>query len=285
MEAVTGSCLCGEVVFEVRRFGEHMYHCHCGMCRKHHGSAFGTYVTAAPADVVYRSGEERIGRYESSPGGFRTFCSRCGSSLPTTDAGGLQAAVPPGLLDADCGLRPAAHVFANDKAGWYEIADGLPEFTPLPEGFDFRGYDRPRRGAAGDRLGGSCLCGAVAFEIDREPDGMMNCFCRRCQKSRSAAHATNLFIVREHFRFLGGEDRIATFKVPEAERFTAAFCSDCGSQVPALWPGWGSALIPAGAMDDDFESRPIGNIFVADKAPWYQIPNDLEQWPQGRPGR
>ena len=39
-----GSCLCGSVRFSVDGFCEKAANCHCSMCRKFHGAAFGTLV-------------------------------------------------------------------------------------------------------------------------------------------------------------------------------------------------------------------------------------------------
>src|SRR5207249_145423 len=41
---VGGSCLCGDVAFELVP-GDWMGHCHCSMCRKAHGAAFATHVS------------------------------------------------------------------------------------------------------------------------------------------------------------------------------------------------------------------------------------------------
>lgn len=42
--------------------------------------------------------------------------------------------------------------------------------------------------------------------------------------------------------------------------------------------------MPAGNFDDDLAVRRQAHIFVDSKAPWYEIPDDLEQFPQGPPG-
>ena len=39
-----GSCLCGKVQFSVTHFSNNVANCHCSMCRKFHGAAFGTLV-------------------------------------------------------------------------------------------------------------------------------------------------------------------------------------------------------------------------------------------------
>ena len=278
---VTGSCLCGEIAFEADEFGEYMGHCHCSMCRKHHGAAFVTYVSAPRDAFAWVRGEDNIARYNSSPGMHRQFCPKCGSSLPLTDPDWPDAHIPAGMLDHDCGLRPEAHVFVGSKLNWYAIRDGLPQFDTLPPGAGESIEVAPRGGREGV-LAGSCLCGAVTFELDRQPDRIMNCHCTRCRKSRGAAHATNLFIDGSAFRFVTGEDHVQTYRLPDAERFGTSFCRTCGSQTPSRWSGLSGALIPAGAMDDDLEGMPHAHIFVGNKAPWFEIADDLPQF-EARP--
>ena len=70
--------------------------------------------------------------FESSPGRFRSFCSRCGS--PVYKRVGEQpdsVRIRLGLLDGDPQLRSRAHIWVSSKAPRYEITDSLPQ---LPEG-------------------------------------------------------------------------------------------------------------------------------------------------------
>ncbi len=47
MEArIEGACLCGKVRCAMAGAFTAMSHCHCSMCRKHHGSAFATFAIA-----------------------------------------------------------------------------------------------------------------------------------------------------------------------------------------------------------------------------------------------
>jgi len=130
-----GSCLCGEVVYEIDGPLQHTHHCHCQYCRKSHGTQCATGSLAASAGRRWLRGESSIVRYESSPGFHRWFCVRCGSPLPGDDIGGLLF-VPLGNLDGDPGVRPAFHMFAKAKAPWWEIRDALPAFDGFPPGVD-----------------------------------------------------------------------------------------------------------------------------------------------------
>src|SRR5262245_9397533 len=78
-----GSCLCGIVRYEVAGPFNMMLHCHCSMCRKHHGTAFATFVAAPLMGFRWLSGEHNLGEYHSSEKGVRQFCRTCGAVTPT----------------------------------------------------------------------------------------------------------------------------------------------------------------------------------------------------------
>src|SRR5262249_59960927 len=78
---LAGSCLCGAVAYEVDAPLEGIAHCHCRTCRKTHASAFSS-VTAVPREKFrWTRGQDLLAAFESSPGKFRRFCSRCGSHV------------------------------------------------------------------------------------------------------------------------------------------------------------------------------------------------------------
>ena len=125
---IRGSCLCGDVRFEISGLLKGASHCHCSMCRKAHGAAFGTYAAAKAADFRFVCGEDRITRYLSSAGIVRTFCARCGSTLQFVsekNPGKVEVAL--GTLDDDPGIHVLRHIFVASKAPWFEITDGLPQ--------------------------------------------------------------------------------------------------------------------------------------------------------------
>ena len=130
---IRGSCLCGSVRYEIRGPLGEASHCHCGMCRKAHGAAFGTYAGVNAQDFVLLAGAESIVRYESSPGIVRTFCRGCGSTLQfIVEARPQRFSIALGTLDDDPLVRPACHIFVESKAPWYEIDDNLPRHAADP---------------------------------------------------------------------------------------------------------------------------------------------------------
>lgn len=127
---------------------------------------------------------------------------------------------------------------------------------------------------------GSCLCGAVAFEIDGEFDKFFLCHCSRCRKFSGTAHASNLFASNAEITWLSGEDRIGTYQVPET-RFVKMFCSECGSPVPRQ--SGSMLMVPAGSLDTPVEIEPTAHIFFADRANWDEHLEDHPKFDQ-RPG-
>jgi hypothetical protein len=130
---------------------------------------------------------------------------------------------------------------------------------------------------------GSCLCGAVRYELTQAPAWAHNCHCSRCRKTRGAAFSSNLFVGRDGFRFVEGEDQLQTYKPPGAERFTNVFCRQCGSNMPWLNESNGLMVVPMGSLDDNPGMTPLANIFVDSKASWFTITDELPRNP-GPPG-
>lgn len=115
-----GSCLCGTVQYEVDGPFEVMSHCHCSMCRKHHGAAFATFVTVPLSGFRWVAGEEALSTYQSSAYGKRTFCGKCGSVMPTVEVDTGVAFCPVGNLDGELGIQPQQSRFAGEKASlWH----------------------------------------------------------------------------------------------------------------------------------------------------------------------
>jgi hypothetical protein len=126
---ITGHCLCGAVQLEIDgRLGPAIY-CHCSQCRRASGSAFAANASVRARYLQFRSGRDAIREYESTPGKFRAFCSRCGSPIYSRLAADPESfRIRLGTLDGDPGRRPLSHFWVGSKAVWHTIADDLPQF-------------------------------------------------------------------------------------------------------------------------------------------------------------
>jgi hypothetical protein len=117
-------------------------------------------------------------------------------------------------------------------------------------------------------LKGGCLCGAVQYEANGDPQRFYHCHCTRCRKSSGTGHATNLFLSNATLAFTRGESLLKRYKVPEAIRFARQFCSECGSAVARVVPEIDGVMIPAGSLDDEAPIMPQARIFWGSRADW-----------------
>lgn len=119
MAVYRGSCLCGSVRFQLVEGRYALVHCHCSMCRKHHGAAFASYLNVPRAALVYLTGEHLLTAYASSPRVLRRFCSACGSSLEwRSDAWPDWLSLAAGTLDDELVFSKSRHLWLSSQVGW-----------------------------------------------------------------------------------------------------------------------------------------------------------------------
>jgi hypothetical protein len=129
---------------------------------------------------------------------------------------------------------------------------------------------------------GSCLCGAVHYEVADELGAAYYCHCSRCRKASGSAFATNAEVKAQAFRFTSGLDDIRTYET--ASGLERVFCSRCGSPLISR-----SRINPAvvrirlGTLDSPLSRLPHAHAFVASRAPWFEILDSLPQHPERLP--
>jgi hypothetical protein len=130
----SGSCLCAEVRFEIEGDFERFYLCHCGHCRKDTGSAHAANLFSTTATLRWLSGEEKVTQY-TLPGTrhSRSFCSVCGSALPSLQMNGALLVVPAGSMDSEIPIRPDAHIFSASSAGWDKALADISAVPGFPQ--------------------------------------------------------------------------------------------------------------------------------------------------------
>jgi hypothetical protein len=118
-------------------------------------------------------------------------------------------------------------------------------------------------------LCGSCLCGAVTYEITAALNLIENCHCRTCRKAHGAAFSTNTAVPTNALKIQGEEN--LTQYVSSANR-VKCFCSKCGSQLfirrtnaPEI------TVITLGTLDDDPQVQPSRHVFFDSRAPWFDL--------------
>jgi hypothetical protein len=84
---------------------------------------------------------------------------------------------------------------------------------------------------------------------------------------------------REDFRLLHGAEAVRVWR-PAGGGAVKAFCQWCGSSLfGGTWPEGDEVSIRLGSVDGDPGIRPQYHTFVASRAPWDTITDDLPQFP------
>ncbi|MDJ0760993.1 MAG: GFA family protein [Woeseiaceae bacterium] len=129
---------------------------------------------------------------------------------------------------------------------------------------------------------GSCLCGAIRFEVDEFLPESAHCHCSMCRKFHGAEYATYASIKEPHFRWTAGEDALQSYVAENGT--TRQFCRHCGSSLTFSSPRASSdeVEIALATVDDDVPIRPNAHIFLNYAANWTVIDDELQCFGEGR---
>jgi hypothetical protein len=133
-------------------------------------------------------------------------------------------------------------------------------------------------------LRGSCLCGGVRYEITGALTGALNCHCSMCRKAHGAAFRSRARVAAKDFRWVEGEDLVTYYESSPGNH--RGFCRVCGTALLSRFDQDASQYgLPLGALDDDPGVKPQMHVFVASKAPWFEITDQLPQFDSLPPKR
>ncbi|MFT5781417.1 MAG: ADP-ribosyl-[dinitrogen reductase] hydrolase [Pseudomonas sp.] len=131
-------------------------------------------------------------------------------------------------------------------------------------------------------LKGSCLCRAIGYEIDRLNSPTVHCHCLTCQKAHAAAFASTAGVLREHFRWTRGQEKLASF-ASSPDKFRH-FCSVCGSHLIAQLPNQAHVIVRVATLDDDPQLTPTEHLWTEHARAWLGT-NDIPCYLQFNPHR
>jgi hypothetical protein len=123
---------------------------------------------------------------------------------------------------------------------------------------------------------GTCLCGAVSFEVEGELEHAPEaCHCSQCRKQ--SGHVWAGVNVRRTALTLRGAEKVTWYQ--SSEKVKRGFCSVCGSSL--FWnpniEGYEWIGIAMGLFDSPTGTRLAKHTFVRDKGDYYDIDDGLPQ--------
>ena len=130
---------------------------------------------------------------------------------------------------------------------------------------------------------GSCLCGAVTYQIAGELAPIQLCHCSMCRRASGSAFAANMPVRATDFRITSGEAAVKIYRSSAGKE--RLFCGECGSPIisrSAGDPEW--VRVRAGTLDEPAPTHVAFHFHVASRASWLPIGDDLPQYPGPKPG-
>ena len=120
---------------------------------------------------------------------------------------------------------------------------------------------------------GSCLCGAIRFEVSGELAAPNACHCTICRKHSGHLEAST-DVPRENLT-VEGEENVTWYQ--SSKKVRRGFCKICGSSLFFDPPHMDWIAVSMGAFDGPTNTKIERHIFVADKGDYYDIADGLPQ--------
>jgi hypothetical protein len=121
---------------------------------------------------------------------------------------------------------------------------------------------------------GSCLCGAVRFEVTPPTKWCAHCHCSMCRRAHGAGFATFVGVAEEQVRLTAGESVIVRYdSSPDAWR---RFCGRCGTQLffaGKRWPG--EIHVVRATIQGPIDRMPQAHAYYDVRADWIKVDDHL----------
>ncbi len=137
-------------------------------------------------------------------------------------------------------------------------------------------YITPGDGSAAKALSGGCLCGDVQYTVADAFRYALNCHCSDCRRATGSAFKPFAGIERARLQLTHGADQVLIYGDVTAGH--DVHCRRCGSLLYSVVNEAKFVHVTLGTLADAPTIRPNAHIFVGDKAPWFEITDDLPQY-------
>jgi hypothetical protein len=133
------------------------------------------------------------------------------------------------------------------------------------------------------QLRGSCLCGAIEFEVIGPIRGVGSCHCSKCRKVSGAAGNAQFIVRAGKFNWVKGQEHRVTYRLPDG--WGPSRCAICGSPVPDSYDGGQRIWVQAGLMNGPLNTEIVQHIFCDSRADWDRDAANVQhhaEYPAGR---
>lgn len=119
-------------------------------------------------------------------------------------------------------------------------------------------------------LHGSCLCGAIRYQLKAQPKAVTHCHCSQCRKGHGAAFASYGSVIDTDLCLLSGAELLTSYASSAGVK--RQFCARCGSSLfwsraTGEYSDWIS--IALGTLDSPFKPDKQKHIHADSQATWF----------------
>ena len=120
-------------------------------------------------------------------------------------------------------------------------------------------------------LQGHCLCKAVQYTVDGEPQWCAHCHCADCRRHTGSALATFVGVEKARFSLSKGEFGVIESS-PGVHRY---FCATCGTPMAYERDELPEEIhLYLGTLEHPEEIRPTLEVFCRERLPWLKLTLD-----------
>jgi hypothetical protein len=124
---------------------------------------------------------------------------------------------------------------------------------------------------------GSCLCGAVRFEVTPPTKWCAHCHCSQCRRAHGAGVVTWFGAPHASFRLIAGEEQLQWHRSSSTAR--RGFCGRCGS--PMFYEGerWPDEIhVARASVAGPIDREPSAHVFFDLRVGWLGVHDELRKF-------
>ena len=131
---------------------------------------------------------------------------------------------------------------------------------------------------------GGCLCSAIRYSINADPQIVAACHCKDCQKQTGTAYSIILGIPADSVTIESGSPKSFETTGTSGQPVVRKFCGTCGSPILTDVKSIEGLLFLKGGTLDDTSSVEVGvEIWCDSKAEWATLSDSLPKLPGNPP--
>jgi hypothetical protein len=128
---------------------------------------------------------------------------------------------------------------------------------------------------------GRCLCRAIQYEYQGDPEEVLHCHCESCRRQTSSPVATFVMVKTSELRFARGKPK----EFSSSPGVWRSFCPDCGSPIAYRSDRRPEIIdLYVGTLDDPGVVTPWCHVQTNEQIAWFEMLDELPRFAGSRRG-